>query len=318
MTNLNTPVLFLIFNRPETTELVFERIREAQPPRLYIASDGPRPGREGEIELCQQARGVINLVNWNCEVQTLIRDENLGCGKAVSSAIDWFFENEEYGIILEDDCLPDLSFFLYCEELLKYYLNNQEVGVISGNQFVNADRLKTSYYFSNYPHIWGWATWRRVWNNYDFKMKDWPLVKQTQLLLEKTGSVFYADKWQSIFDRVYNGIIDTWDYQLVHMLWVNNQLCITPKINLVTNIGFSQNATHTMNPKDSEKFLVEAGYLALPLSHPKKLRQNFLMDKAYTKFYFGAKKSILKRIHKSVKHRLVAVRYFLIKVFCKH
>jgi len=298
MTHLQTPVLFLIFNRPDTTKLVFERIREAKPQRLYIAADGPRSGREGEVELCLQSRSVVELIDWACEVKTLFREENLGCARAVSSAIDWFFDHEESGIILEDDCLPDLTFFPYCGELLKLYEGNERIGMISGNQFIDASDLKTSYYFSYFPHIWGWATWKRVWQNFDLNMKDWPTIRQTRLLREKTGSTYYADKWKSIFDRVFEGKIDTWDYPFVYTLWVMNQLSISPKQNLVTNIGFGLNATHTNNPKDIDKYYIDARKVLFPLSHPKRLLRNSSKDMAYLKFYYGSRKHLIVKIYK--------------------
>ena len=155
-------VLFIIFNRPETTQRVFDAIRLAKPTRLYIAADGPRENKTGEKELCEQARKIAQNVDWDCEVKTLFQKENLGCGKAVSHAISWFFENEDMGIILEDDCLPHQSFFKYCEELLEKYKNNDRIGIISGNNFQKKRKIGSfSYYFSDIVNIWGWATWAR-------------------------------------------------------------------------------------------------------------------------------------------------------------
>ena len=210
-------------------------------------------------------------------MKTLFRKENLGCGLAVKSAIDWFFEQEESGIILEDDCLPNQSFFYYCADLLEHYKHNERIGMISGDQFLDTHKLKESYYFTNFPHLWGWATWRRVWKNYDFFMKDWPAIKDTRFLKEKTGSKYYAEKWKGIFDKTYSGKIDTWDYQAVFMLWVKNQLCIAPKINMVTNIGFGSNATHTTSLKD-QRYSIVSGNTAFPLIHPRNFERNKSKD----------------------------------------
>ena len=156
---LETPVLFLVFNRPDTTAQVFEAIRQAKPPRLYVASDGAREDKEGELEKVKQVREIVSQVDWNCEVKTLFRDKNLGCKIAVSSAIDWFFEQEEMGIILEDDCLPHPTFFRFCQELLERYRDDERIGMISGNNFQFGRKCTDySYYFSMYSHIWGWAS----------------------------------------------------------------------------------------------------------------------------------------------------------------
>ena len=167
-----SPILFLIFNRPETTKKVFSAIKEVQPPRLYIAADGPRSEQPDEADHCELARTIATKVDWDCEVKTLFRDQNLGIRIAVSQAIDWFFEQEPEGIILEDDCLPDQSFFWFCKELLEKYRNDTRIMHIGGTNFqFGKNRTNYSYYFSRYAHIWGWASWRRAWEYYDEKLK---------------------------------------------------------------------------------------------------------------------------------------------------
>ena len=176
-----TPILFLIFNRPDTTKRVFESIRSIKPAKLYIAADGDRKDKVGEDLLCKDTRSIIDLIDWECEIKTLFRPENLGCKIAVSSAIDWFFENEEQGIILEDDCLPNESFYIYCETLLNYYAFNERIMHISGNNFQDGMmRGNGSYYFSNYNHIWGWASWKRAWKAYNVDLSF-----LTETLIEK-------------------------------------------------------------------------------------------------------------------------------------
>lgn len=305
MENIQPPILFLIFNRPDLTRRVFNRIREVQPKRLYIAADGPRKNNVTDLENCKETRGVVELIDWDCEVNLLFREKNLGCGRAVKSAIDWFFSQEESGIILEDDCLPDLAFFSYCADLLLRYKDINQIGVISGDQFINTDDLTTSYYFTSIPHLWGWATWRRVWTNYDFKMKDWPIVNQTKLLMDHSRSKYYADKWRGIFERVFEGKIDTWDYQFVFMLWVKSQLSIAPKSNLVTNIGFGPDATHTRNPQES-KLLVDLKPITFPLLHPERIKRDLNKEKADLIHIFGESPSLIEKFGRSVRSFLGA------------
>lgn len=235
---LNTPILFLIFNRPDTTKAVFESIKSIKPLKLYIAADGARGNKVGEDLLVEETRAIIQSVDWDCEVKTLFRKENLGCKVAVSSAIDWFFENEEQGIILEDDCLPDSSFYGFCENLLNDYKNDERVFHISGNNFQDGIiRGDGSYYFSKYNHIWGWATWRRVWKTYDVSMKD--LTKALDLkVFENTLSKSELNFWLNCFEEIKVGKKNTWDYQTMFNQWLHNGLTILPNQNLVTNIGF--------------------------------------------------------------------------------
>lgn len=268
-----SPILFLIFNRPDTTARVFEAIRQAQPARLYIAADGPREGRAGETDLCEQARKVALEVDWPCQVTTLLRNENLGCKKAVSGAINWFFEHEPEGIILEDDCLPARDFFRFCDELLEKYRDDPRVGSITGDNFISATwKPDESYYFSRFSHIWGWATWRRAWANYDVTMADWPSLGSRFIKTEVfAGNNQAAAYWSAVFDKVHKGEIDTWDYQWVFACFKNNCLSCIPRENLVTNIGFGPNATHTKSA-ESKLANVATGSLDFPLLEPKDIQ----------------------------------------------
>ena len=265
---MDTPVLFLIFNRPDTTFRVFEEIRKQKPASLFIAADGPRAGIKDDPLNCRQARGVADQIDWNCDVSTLFRDNNLGCGPAVSEAISWFFSNNSEGIILEDDCLPEPSFFRYCEELLKYYRNNKKVMMISGNNFQNGIRRgNESYYFSRYSHIWGWASWRRAWEHYDYDIKTFPEFLETGRLKK-----IFTDKKQfrtmkKIMSRAHRKYYNTWDFQWNYALWENDGLCAIPENNLVTNIGFDVRGTHTNNINTKNANL-PVKPLAFPLRHP--------------------------------------------------
>lgn len=169
-------VLLLIFNRPETTRRVFDQIRAQQPPRLYIAADGARPNRPEEAARCAETRAISTQVDWDCELHLLYRDQNLGCRRAVSEAITWFFEHEEAGIILEDDCLPADSFFYFCDALLEKYRHDERIHAITGTNLQMGKQWgEASYYFSRYTNIWGWASWRRVWKEYDSELSRYQL-----------------------------------------------------------------------------------------------------------------------------------------------
>ncbi|MCA2504064.1 MAG: glycosyltransferase family 2 protein [Microcystis sp. M54BS1] len=247
---LTTPVAFLIFNRPDTTARVFEAIRQAKPPKLLVVADGPRADRADDIEKCKAARAIIEGVDWDCEVLTNYSDVNLGCKNRVSSGLDWVFHTVEEAIILEDDCLPHPSFFRFCQELLDYYRDDKRIMAISGDNFqLGRNRTEYSYYFSRYSHIWGWATWRRAWQYYDVKMKLWQEIRDgnwLESILGKTQAVKY---WTKIFQTYYDGKIDTWDYPWNFACWIQNGLTILPNVNLVSNIGFGEDATHTIGSK---------------------------------------------------------------------
>lgn len=245
---LETPVLFLVFNRPHTTQRVFEKIREAKPKQLFVAADGPRTYKEGEAEKCAKVRSLIlDNIDWDCDVTTLFREENLGCKIAVSSAISWFFDHVEEGIILEDDTLPTISFFSFCSQMLSTYRSDKNIMHISGCDLrFKPDGTRYSYYFSKYPFIWGWATWRRAWkNHYDVKMSDLPSRSKNlkKIFTRSTEEVF----WLNLLSKVYRNEIDTWDYQWCYAIWKTKGICITPCANLVSNIGFGVDATHTKN-----------------------------------------------------------------------
>lgn len=280
MKNFNTSILFLVFNRPDTTKKVFEKIREAKPPRLYVAADGPREERPGEENLCRKVREIATNVDWDCEVKTLFRDENLGCKHAVSSAIGWFFEQEEMGIILEDDCLPNDSFFQFCEELLHKYKDDEQVMTISGNNFQPKKRTDNSYYFSKYMHCWGWASWSRAWESFNLEMNKWPDLKKDKFL----STIFDRKKaqkyWENIFDLVNDNKIDSWGYIWQYSIWKDGGVNILPEKNLVTNIGFGPDATHTTSVH-SDSSNLETESISFPLSHPGSREINYDAD-AYT------------------------------------
>ena len=211
------------------------------------------------------------------------------------TAITWFFEHVEAGIILEDDCLPNMSFFKYCGEQLERFKNDSRIGIISGDLFLKDRKIQNSYYFSNFPHMWGWATWRRTWKNYDSSMKDWLEFQSLDWLTEKTGSKYYARIWFNIFDSVYQQQIDTWDYQVVFMLWTQSQLSIVPNHNLVSNIGFGIDSTHTENTSDQFSLLTTEK-MEFPLVHPRFIIRDWENDLLEALVIFGSSIPLLKKI----------------------
>lgn len=246
---LETPILLIIFNRPETTKHVFESIRKIQPKQLFIAADGPRPDKKGENERCESARKIATSIDWDCKLHTLFRNENIGCGLGPAKAITWFFEHVEQGIILEDDCLPDISFFSFCEILLNYYKFDNRIMHISGNCFY-PNSYTASYYFSAYTHIWGWATWRRAWVKYDFNLIN---IDEKKLRL-RINKIFSSGEERKFWLAYYYKVLNTdnkdfWDYQWCIAVWYYAGLAILPTKNLVSNIGFGNLATHTHNEK---------------------------------------------------------------------
>lgn len=276
----NTPILFLIFNRPVETQIVFNRIREIKPKYLYVASDGPRTNNFDDIINCKITKNIINQVDWDCEVKTLYRETNLGCGTAVSQGITWFFNQVEQGIILEDDCLPDTSFFRYCEELLNQYKTDERVYNIGGVNFQNnISRGTESYYFSAISHIWGWATWRRAWQKYNLEIND-----LDTFITENKIKNYYSDSklvhhWLNKFKLIADKKIDTWDYQWTYTIMQNNGISIVPNKNLVSNIGFGENATHTTEV--GKYSCLPTSPIELPLLHNNKLVINTDADTYY-------------------------------------
>lgn len=312
---LDTPVLLIVFNRPDPSAKVFAAIRQARPQRLFVAADGPRENRPGESDLCAQVRNIVTAVDWTCECKTLFQPNNLGCGRAVSTAITWFFDNVERGIILEDDTVPEPSFFPFCTTMLDRYARDERIMHICGSNF---QRGKTwgpaPYYLSYYSMIWGWATWRRAWKKYDFELAEYPGYEHDLSVLNSYLSEPEKKYWKELFDIMHYGErkglidnggaketvgtgfqsvqdsdrlktgphesriggaagnyrIDTWDYQWIYTCWRHKGLSITPNRNLITNIGFGDNATHTTHLSNVARLKTAAicGYeAAQPVHH---------------------------------------------------
>jgi hypothetical protein len=265
---LDSTVGLIIFNRPDETKTVFEAIRKARPKQLLVIADGPRHGVAGEDVRCAAAKEVITEVDWPCDVRTNYAENNLGCAERVISGLNWAFEIAEELIILEDDCLPNQSFFRFCQELLERYRNDGRVSMISGNSFIDALHPHYSYYFSQVHYIWGWATWRSKWQQYDRYLRTWPEARRDGILREILDEPRVVEYWTRIFDSMYEGTgPNTWDYQWHYTSIMNNWLSVVPNRNLVSNIGFGSLATHTV---DKYAFLagMPTAELSYPLAHP--------------------------------------------------
>ncbi len=265
----------LVFNRPEHTARVFDRVREARPPMLFVVADGPRPGRADDEVNCAAVRRVFERVDWPCEVVRLFSETNLGCKQRVGSGITEVLNRVEAAIFLEDDCLPEPTFFPYCEELLERYRDDERVMMISGDCFPPRELIQraagasaepgalTSYHFTRFMHIWGWATWRRAWAHYDPALTRWPQLRDRDWLRQRFQSRADALFWRLWFQACWEGRMNTWDIPWAFSCWTapvrgsekwggggsggsetGGGLAICPNVNLVTNIGFDGSGTH--------------------------------------------------------------------------
>lgn len=275
--NLDVPVALIIFRRPAETKRVFESIRSAKPSRLYVISDAARAGKVGEAAAVEECRAIVEEVDWPCEVKTNYAEKNLGLRERVVSGLDWVFSHEEEAIILEDDCVANQSFFDLTSELLEKYRFNSRIAGIGGTN-IGDPRLSgdMSYFFTMYPAIWGWATWRRVWSEYRAeipKLSKHDLVNYGNFLGTRENVKF----WRSSFSKVATGRLDTWDYQLAYLCMSREWMWIIPQRNLVTNIGFGESATHTLD-KDSLYSQIKSLDLARPYVHPEEIAPNQEFD----------------------------------------
>ena len=278
---LTTPVLFIVYKRPDTTTKVFNAIKAARPAKLFVAADGPK--NADEEERCRLVRDIATQVDWPCELHTLFHNRNVGVARGGFEATTWFFDNVEQGIILEDDCLPDISFFEFCEILLNKYADDHSIFAISGTNLLNEGWLsnKQSYHFGH-GGVWGWATWRRAWQLYDFDMPDWKDKTNQKKIRKAMGNtnwfdIYYKDLYQWAYDKE----IGAWDLQWLHCIFNNGGRMINPSVNLVKNIGFGPEASNTVGA-DSPYATLELKQMTFPLKGPKKIK----IDKKYLRATF--------------------------------
>jgi hypothetical protein len=312
LSSLKTAVLFLVYNRPDTTAQVFAAIRKTKPQRLYVAADGPR-NLEGEAEKVAKVKEIATKVDWPCKVETLFQEKNHGCKYGPKTGISWFFQHEEQGIILEDDCVPHQDFFNYCEILLNRYVDDERVWVITGDNFQDdIQRGDGSYYFSCYNHVWGWATWRRAWQKADMDITFWPEWKKN-----KRWKDFWIDPaarryWTKIFDRVYKKQLESaWDYPWTASVWYNGGLTVTPNVNLVSNIGFGPDSTHTTSA-DSPLEGMKTEALGI-IRHPSVVTQDIAADRYVFDHAYGGRWHRFPRSLFRVPRRAATFAYRLLK-----
>lgn len=292
---MNTQIALLIFNRPDKTAKVLEVIRQAKPKKLFVIADGPRQNHSSDLEQCAATRQLIEQIDWDCEVFKNYSDYNLGCAKRVSSGLDWVFDHVDKAIVLEDDCVPQLCFFPFCEELLERYQDDERIMVVAGSN-VQRDRTKPEYdyYFSRYNHCWGWATWKRAWQHFDYEMQLWPEVRDNGILEDILQDARHAESWSRTFQLVYENKINSWAFRWTFACWMQSGLSILPSVNLVSNIGFDHTATHT---KEDSAFLGQpTGTLNFPLSHPSFLVRDSKADTFTQQTHFNYHPRLVDRI----------------------
>ena len=271
-----TPVLLIGYNRPDCIIEVIEALKKVRPEKVYVFCDGPKIG---DIENQNQVKMVRDIckknIDWNCEIRTNYKDQNMGCRAGVKHAIDWFFSHEEAGIILEDDIVPIESFFTFCQEMLEFYKDDTRIAQICGlSREADTYPPEASYSFSRFPHIWCWATWSRSWKLYDNNMSNWNEIKNRGLF-DQLGDKNYSSYWTNHFNLMSDGALDTWDYVWAYSVLTQNMISVVPKNNLISNIGFGELATHTSNYSGQ---LPETSSLEFPIIHP----VDFIIDDSVT------------------------------------
>lgn len=292
------PVLLIIFNRPNLTQRVFACIREARPARLFVAADGPRPDYPGEEQICAATRRVVDQVDWPCEVKTLFWEQNLGCKHAPSSAITWFFKQVDEGIILEDDCLPDPSFFPFCADLLERFRDDSRVFMVSGTNDLGTWKATQYSYFFTLGNTWGWATWKRAWQHFDLELKLWTdEIAQHNMRVFSQRAPYLAEDIANGCRAVLQENLDTWDYQWAFDRIAHSGLGVIPVVNLVSNIGFGKDATHTTS-HDFPYADTPVYAMQFPLRHNLDMRIDF---EYYTQSHEAMQSPILDRAKQRLK-----------------
>lgn len=307
MQSAAVPVALIIFNRADTTRKVLDVLRKVRPRTLFVIADGPRPGVPDDERLCAEARAVIDEVDWPCEVRRRFLDANLGCGHGPAQGLAWVFSQVDECIILEDDCAPDITFFQFCREMLERYRDDRRIMMVSGNNHLLGKKtIADSYFYSINTQTHGWATWRRAWKEYDFYISDWPAVRSLQWLTNHLGNKEYARWWLKLFDRAYqeaksNPKCSYWDFQWTYTCWKNHALNVIPSSNLVTNLGYGDNATHP-TPLDHPLANLSVGAMRFPLQHPPALTPDYEADRILSETVY-----CYRSLYKKVFYKMMAV-----------
>jgi hypothetical protein len=298
-----SPVALFAFNRPALTKRVFQAIRRAKPARLLLVADGPRPQVTGEAQRCQEVRSLLK-VDWACKVSRDFSARNLGCRGRLSSGLDWVFRQVPEAMVLEDDCLPQPAFFRFCTEALARYRGEARVMMVNGSNFDDPAPGPRRYRFTRYGHVWGWASWRRAWRHYNVDASAWPAFFHDQALRRLfPGQASARRYWEDRFEAVWRGQVDTWDYQWLLAIWRQGGLCVHPGVNLVANIGFGGDATHTgaANPA----MLQPVRALRFPLQGPPRLEADAAADAAVeARLFSGVERKTLRSWARFLRRRL--------------
>lgn len=273
----NIPILFVFFNRKDIALKAFAEVRKTKASRIYLAQDGPRRNEEAET-VTDVRKAIIDAIDWQCEVHTLFREKNLGCSLGVKTAIDWLMENEEYGIVLEDDCIANNSFFRYMEDMLLNYKDDQRIGMVAGSNLIKGFKPRFSYHFSRFKSCWGWGTWRRAWTNMDMDM-SWRKEHIKDVINNSGFNGEHNSKWYFQLKCIDHDYVSAWDWQWYFTLAAQNQLCIYPSVNLVTNIGNDAEATHTSFGVTA----VESKELHFPLNRPVIVAPDVEFDRLFSR-----------------------------------
>lgn len=290
------PILFIIFKRKETALQSFQRIKKIKPSRLYIACDGPRKQVSGEdVQVEDTRNAILQQIDWDCQTRTLFQSDNLGCALGVYTAIEWLFQNEPYGIILEDDCVASISFFHYVKELLFKYQSDERIGMIAGTNQIAHVPMKESYCFSRYAACWGWATWQRAWKNMQLQM-HFLKNHQEDVMTNRGYCGKENQRWVYQLKMISKQYVSAWDWQWYFSLAAQNQLCIFPSVNLISNIGNDTAATHT----GLSNIYIERQELTFPLTHPSYIVPSTTFDR----HFYRSENTILLQIKRNIPYQL--------------
>ena len=288
------PVVIIVYNRPNITKKVFNVVRLAKPKELFVIADGPKESSE-DIERCKKTREIFDNISWSCDLYKNYSDYNMGGPERIPSGLNWVFKNVQQAIILEHDCVPAISFFRFCDDLLDYYKIDNRIGMISGNNFQKYQVNNYSYYFSIFTHCWGWATWKRAWDFFDINISQWKELKYRNFLNYYFCKTTYNNFWYQIFERQFKNIKRHWDFAWTFNCWSQNMLTILPNKNLITNIGFGSKATNTKD-KNSPFANMKSYELNFPLRHPPYCYPDYQADMYTQKYNFGPRSFLSKMI----------------------
>lgn len=304
--NESIPILFLAYNRPSETKRSFQHIEKIRPTKLYVSLDGPKEGDSEDIVKCKQVEEIVKQIKWPCEVRYLKQEENLGCRAGVNTALNWFFTNEEMGVIIEDDILVSVNCFNFICTMLKTYENDSNIMLVTGCNNLNTYKSKHSFHFSRIGSVWGWGSWRKAWETHDPEMKNWPDIKKSKILFKKLPPE-QARHRERTGDLVYSGQISSWSYPFTITRIINDGYSIVPSKNLIVNIGFNENATHTKTSNSVFEKLSTHKIEIANIQHPNLIKP----DKRFDKLLFSSHSSGSKNFFYSISQIKRLVKKFI-------